>query len=241
VTEKSRRELRPAALLAVGIEVSDDNHPNTTADELLQYWFGTLDDTTTLDREAEPFSTHFARWYGKRPKIDAEIRARFEGSLIHVSSDRSSWDETVRRWSDHPRGLLALTILLDQLPRNMYRGTARMYAFDTLGLLVSERARTEMEIDTLPLTQQMFLAVPLMHVEDLVSQQRMLSYFKGLLTQARQKSPNNVGFYQFALQYAQRHVDVVATYGRFPHRNELLGRPSTAEEQEFLRNSDAYF
>jgi uncharacterized protein (DUF924 family) len=232
--------LRPPATLAVSIAVSDHDFLNTAA-ELLDFWFGDLDDVTLLNREAEPFSTHFARWYGKRPEIDAEIRARFEHSLVLVSKDGRDWDETVRRWSAHPRGLLALTILLDQLPRNMYRGTARMYAWDTLGLLLSERARIELEVETLPLTQQMFLAVPLMHVEDLSSQQRMLRYFEDLVAQARQKSPNNVGFYEFALQYAQRHVDVIAKYGRFPHRNDLLGRPSTAQEREFLRSSDAYF
>lgn len=220
--------------------MSDHNDLNTAA-EVLDFWFGDLDDATLLNREAEPFATHFARWYGKRADIDAEIRARFEDSLVLVSQHGRDWDATVRRWSAHPRGLLALTILLDQLPRNMYRGTARMYAWDTLGLLVSERGRIELEVETLPLTQQMFLAVPLMHVEDLTCQQRMLTYFEGLVAQARQKSPNNLGFYEFALQFAQRHVDVVANFGRFPHRNELLGRPSTARELEFLRSSDAYF
>jgi uncharacterized protein (DUF924 family) len=221
--------------------VTHENHPNTSVDALLQFWFGTLDDDTMLNREAQPFASHFARWYGKSPDIDAEIRARFEPTLVEVSSNGKRWDETVARWSEHPRGLLALTILLDQLPRNMYRGTARMYAWDTLGLLVSERARVELDIDRLPLTQQMFVAVPLMHVEDLTSQQRMLSYFEGFVTQARTKSPANLGFYEFALKYAQRHVDVVAEYGRFPHRNDILGRPSTEAEKQFLQSSDAYF
>lgn len=238
---RDSEKMRPATALAVSIAVNHEKDAHTTADTLLQFWFGTLNDATTLNREAEPFASHFARWYGKKPDIDAEIRSRFEATLILVSSDGRNWDESVRRWSEHPRGLLALTILLDQLPRNMYRGTSRMYAWDTLGLLVSERARIEMDVDALPLTQQMFLAVPLMHVEDLTSQQRMLSYFEGFVTRARSKSPTNVGFYEFAWQFAKRHVDIVAKYGRFPHRNDLLGRPSTDTENQFLLSSDAYF
>lgn len=238
---RDSEKMRPATALAVSIAVNHEKDAHTTADALLQFWFGTLNDATTLNREAEPFASHFARWYGKKPDIDAEIRSRFEATLILVSSDGRNWDESVRRWSEHPRGLLALTILLDQLPRNMYRGTSRMYAWDTLGLLVSERARIEMDVDALPLTQQMFLAVPLMHVEDLTSQQRMLSYFEGFVTRARSKSPTNVGFYEFAWQFAKRHVDIVAKYGRFPHRNDLLGRPSTDTENQFLLSSDAYF
>jgi uncharacterized protein (DUF924 family) len=80
-----------------------------------------------------------------------------------------------------------------------------------------------------------------MHVEDLTSQQRMLGYFEGFVTKARESSPNNVGFYEFALQYARRHVDVIAEYRRFPHRNAILGRPSTPAETGFLQSSDAYF
>src|SRR5690606_30302331 len=116
-----------------------------------------------------------------------------------------------------------------------------MYAWDTLGLLVSERARIEMDVDSLPLTQQMFLAVPLMHAEDLTCQQRMLGYFEGFVTRTRKINPTNLGFYEFALQYARRHVDVIAKYGRFPHRNEILERPSTPTEEHFLQSSDAYF
>lgn len=207
---------------------------------LVSYWFGTMDDSTMLNREAEPFSTYFMRWYGKNPKVDAEIRAEFEGDLLAVTRDGRQWDATVREWAAQPQGLLALTILLDQIPRNIYRDTKEMYTHDVLGLLVSDLARAK-GVESLPLTQQMFLSVPLMHVENLTVQQRMLVDFERFVELAQSRSPQNVGFWKFALDYAKRHVDVVQKYGRFPHRNAILGRASTDAETEFLKSSDAYF
>ena len=214
---------------------------NHAVEAILDFWFGSMDDRTLLDREREPFRTHFTRWYGKSPEVDREIRRRFEAELERVTENGRSWDDTVRRWAEHRQGLLALTILLDQLPRNMYRDTPRMYARDALGLLVSERARALPDAGSLPLMQQMFLAVPLMHAESLTLQQRMLARFEGLVAQAEKRSPQNVGFYRFALDYAKRHVDVVTRFGRFPHRNAILGRTSSAEEAKFLESDEAYF
>lgn len=194
-----------------------------------------------LNREAEPFATYFVRWYGKNPKVDAEIKAEFEGDLLAVTQDGRQWDATVREWAAQPQGLLALTLLLDQIPRNIYRNSAAMYTHDALGLLVSDLARAEPSADKLPLTHQMFLAVPLMHVESVTIQQRMMTEFERFVELAKTRSPQNVGFYKFALDFGRRHLEVVEKYGRFPHRNELLGRTSTEAELEFLKNSDAYF
>jgi uncharacterized protein (DUF924 family) len=210
------------------------------SEALVSFWFGTMDDSTMLNREAEPFSTYFQRWYGKSPKVDAQIRAEFEGDLLEVTRDGRQWDAIAREWAAQPQGLLALTILLDQIPRNIYRDTKEMYTHDVLGLLVSDLARTK-GVDRLPLTQQMFLSVPLMHVENLTIQQRMLADFERFVELAQTRSSQNVGFWKFALDYAKRHVDVIQKYGRFPHRNAILGRTSTDAETEFLKSSDAYF
>ncbi len=207
---------------------------------ILDFWFGPMDDRTTLNREAEPFATYFQRWYGKNPAVDAAIREQFEPDLAHVTGDGRNWDDTVRQWRAQPRGMLALTILVDQLPRNMYRDSLRMYTHDAPGLLTSEAARADIT-DDLPLVHRMFVSVPLMHVENLTLQERMLADFEGLLELARTRSPQNVGFYQFALDYAKRHVDVIRQYARFPHRNSIFGRSSTPEETEFLKRADAYF
>lgn len=208
---------------------------------ILEYWFSSLDDASSLDRQLEPFRTCLARWYGKQPAIDDEIRARFEPALLAVTGNGRRWDEEVAHWQQTPLGLLALVILLDQFPRNIYRDSARMYAHDALALTVTTAAIREYEEQTLSLVQRMFLYVPLMHVENLTLQQAMVVRFEALVTLATERSPQNVGFFEFALDYARRHRDVVATFGRFPHRNAILGRQSTASELEFLERHDSRF
>lgn len=116
-----------------------------------------------------------------------------------------------------------------------------MYAHDALALTVTTAAIREYEEQTLSLVQRMFLYVPLMHVENLTLQQAMVVRFETLVTLATERSPQNVGFFEFALDYARRHRDVVATFGRFPHRNAILGRQSTASELEFLERDDSRF
>lgn len=202
---------------------------------LLQYWFSTLDDAARLERGEEPFQGCYQRWYGKDPAIDAEIRRRFEPLLLETVEDGRRLDGVIEAFRKVPRGLLALVVLLDQLPRNMYRDTARMYAHDPLALVVARTAIREYADDaTLPLVQRMFLYVPLMHVENVTLQEHMLGLFDGLVERAQARSPQNQPFFQHARDYARRHVDVVARFGRFPHRNEILGRRSTAEESAFL-------
>jgi uncharacterized protein (DUF924 family) len=208
---------------------------------ILDYWFSSLDDAALLDRQVEPFRTCFQRWYGKQPAIDEEIRTRFEPVLLAITRDGRGWDQQVADWQRAPLGLLALVILLDQFPRNMYRDSARMYAFDHLALSVTTLAIRDYEARPLSLVQRMFLYVPLMHVEDLTLQQAMVARFESLAALAAERSPENKNFFAFALEYARKHREVVETFGRFPHRNVILGRPSTAAELEFLQQAGSSF
>jgi uncharacterized protein (DUF924 family) len=208
---------------------------------ILEYWFSSLDDTSILDRTTEPFAACFARWYGKRPEIDDEIRARFESDLMLVAGDGTRWDDELAAWSRAPNGLLALVILLDQLPRNMYRDTAGMYTHDPLALATASIAIREYETAPLSLVQRMFLYVPLMHAENLTLQETMVRRFTGLVELSTLRSPQNRDFFAFALDYAKRHRDVIATYGRFPHRNAILGRRDTEAERAFLETDKAGF
>jgi uncharacterized protein (DUF924 family) len=208
---------------------------------ILEYWFSSLDDGVVLDRQSEPFSTCFARWYGKQPAIDQEISARFEPVLLAVTKDGARWDREVAAWQQAPLGLLALVVLLDQFPRNMYRDSARMYAHDELALSVTALAIREYEARPLTLVQKMFLYVPLMHSENLTLQQAMVARFESLVEQAELRSPQNKAFFEFALDYARRHLRVVETFGRFPHRNAILGRTSTSAELEFLEQAGSSF
>ena len=218
-----------------------DTATGALAREILEHWFATLDDATALDRETEPFRTCFLRWYGKKPEIDDEIRARFQPALAAVTRDGASWDRQLEAWRRQPKGLLALVILLDQFPRNMFRDTPAMYEHDPLALAVTTIAIAEYENEELSLVERMFLYVPLMHVENVTLQQAMLARFESLVPLARTRSPKNVPFFEFALGYAARHLEVVQRFGRFPHRNAILGRASTAEEVEFLAGADSGF
>ncbi len=208
---------------------------------ILGYWFSTLNDASRLDRNEEPFRTCYQRWYGKDPAVDADIRARFEPLLVETTRDGQRMDDVLAGFRQCPGGLLALVILLDQMPRNMYRGDARMYAHDPFALAVTLEAIRAYEGDeTLPMAHRMFLYVPLMHVENLTLQEYMLGRFDDLVARARTQSPHNLGFFQFAQDYARRHVEVVAKFGRFPHRNSILKRETTPAEESFLRDNPGF-
>jgi uncharacterized protein (DUF924 family) len=208
---------------------------------ILAYWFSTLDDASQLDRAAEPFHACYQRWYGKDPAIDADIRTRFESLLLETAKDGRRLNDVITAFRKSPQGLLALVILLDQLPRNMYRDTPGMYAHDPLALAVSLAAIREHEHDeALPTVRRMFLYVPLMHVENLTIQEYMLAQFDDLVDRARTRSPQNRQFFEFARDYARRHVEVVSRFGRFPHRNEILNRQSTAAEKSYLVDNPGF-
>jgi uncharacterized protein (DUF924 family) len=208
---------------------------------ILSYWFADLDDRSTLDAATEPFRTCLARWYGKHAAIDREIRERFEPDLQEILGPRAALDREREAWAREPQGLLALVILLDQLPRNMYRGTPGMYANDALALATAREAIARGAGESLPLVRRMFLFVPLMHAEDLATQREMVAHFEGLAAEAARRSPQSLGFFEGALRSARSHAEVIERFGRFPHRNAILSRASTPDEEEYLRGPDAGF
>ncbi len=155
------------------------------------------------------------RWYRRDDAFDAAVRERFLELWGQASAgELSSWEA-----SDD--GALALTLVLDQFPRNMFRGDIRTYASDALAREVAGRA-IDRGVDTrIDPSLLEFLYLPFMHSEHLADQLRCVELFRG--------TPNaeNLG-------YAERHADIVRRFGRFPHRNRILGRATTPEEQAFL-------
>jgi uncharacterized protein (DUF924 family) len=153
------------------------------------------------------------RWYEKDDAFDAEVRRRYLDLWRRAAAgELSSWEA-----SDD--GALALVIVLDQFPRNMFRGDARTYATDALARDVAGRAidrGADARID--PVLVE-FLYMPFMHSENLADQLRCVELFRS--------SPDNV-------KYAEEHADIIRRFGRFPHRNRLLGRATTEAEQAFL-------
>jgi uncharacterized protein (DUF924 family) len=167
-------------------------------------------DVVSLWREAGP-----DRWWAKDADFDRAIREKF--MAVYEAAARgelSAWEET-------EEGALALVIVLDQFPRNMFRGTARAFASDALARSVADHAlRRGFDVAVAPLVRPFFY-LPFMHSERLDDQDRCVDLFEGL------------GDAEL-LQYAQGHRDVIKDFGRFPHRNSVLGRETSTPEQEFL-------
>ena len=181
--------------------------------EVLDFWFGA------------PGSRERGRprkaWFRKSEPFDAEIRRRF----------LDTWEQAARgeleRWQATPLASLALVVTLDQFPRNMFRGTARAFASDSLAFAVA-RETIAREFDRLlSPVERSFVYLPFEHAEDLAAQRRSLALFQALDGEQ--------------VEYARRHYEIIARYGRFPHRNLILGRPSTAEEIEFLKQPGSSF
>jgi len=161
-------------------------------------------------REAGP-----DRWYKKDGAFDDEVRRLYFGLWQEAAAGRLS------SWESSDDGALALVIVLDQFPRNMFRGDISTYASDPLAREVAGRAidrGVDGRIDPVLLE---FLYMPFMHSEHLPDQERCIALFSKTSNTEQQK-------------YAVHHADIIRRFGRFPHRNQLLGRQTTAEEQAFL-------
>lgn len=200
-------------------------------DDILNYWFGGLDDQKMIDRN----SPVVKKWFSKNEKIDREIHECFEKDFLNAKRGR------YKNWEDDPRGRLALILLFDQFSRNMYRETPKMFETDFLALDLTVRAMNEALDGLFKLVERIFLYMPLMHAEDLKIQKLSLEYFGRLITESREKSPQNTSYYVYTFQFAQRHHDIVERFSRFPHRNAILKRESTPGELEFLRNPKSSF
>jgi uncharacterized protein (DUF924 family) len=155
------------------------------------------------------------KWFAKDEALDAAIRDRFL-----VAYERAAAGE-LGDWETTAEGALALVIVLDQFPRNMFRGLARIYAADPLARAVADRALERRFDDVVPPDLRTFFYLPFMHSENLADQERCVALYRAV---------NDA----YSLRYAEDHADIIRRFGRFPHRNEALGRATTAEEQAFL-------
>ena len=155
------------------------------------------------------------KWFEKDTAFDDDIRARFLATYEAAAAGKlSGWEQTAE-------GALALTIVLDQFPRNMFRGDARTYAADPQALALAKRALERGFDQALPLTDRQFFFLPFEHSEVMADQERCCA-----LVAATGDAD--------LLKWAQLHADIIRRFGRFPHRNAMLGRATTAEEQAFL-------
>ena len=203
--------------------------PNNTlpsADDVLDFWFGTLNDDGIAEDAVR------ARWYKKDPAFDVEVKERFEALYkATLAGDVTSLYETAR-------GRLSCIIVLDQLSRNMFRDRAEMYSGDELAAKLTGDGIDAGQDKTLPTDMRVFFYMPLMHAEDVAQQTRCVQCFEQAASEkegaVRKKLEMN-------LDYARKHRDIVARFGRFPHRNEILSRESTDEERAFLTEPGSSF
>jgi uncharacterized protein (DUF924 family) len=155
------------------------------------------------------------KWFEKDTAFDEDIRVRFlETYEVAAAGQLSGWEQTVE-------GALALTIVLDQFPRNMFRDDARTYAADPQARAVAERALKRGFDQKVPLSDRQFFYLPFEHSEAIGDQERSCA-----LVAATGDAD--------LLKWAQLHADIIRRFGRFPHRNAVLGRTTTPEEQAFL-------
>jgi len=180
----------------------------SAGDEVLGFWFA---------------EGRAAQWFAGGPAFDAEVRRAL---LPHLEAARAGRYES---WRRAPRGCLALVLLFDQVPRNVYRGSPRAFACDGEALALTRHALKEGFDRALSEVERMFLFLPLEHSEKLGDQQDCLRLMAALESNREW------------LAYAQRHRDVIARFGRFPHRNAILGRESSDDELDFLKQPKASF
>jgi uncharacterized protein (DUF924 family) len=198
-----------------------------TPDTIREYWFGTaLEDVAVTARERARL------WWSKSPELDNEIRRRFENCVIKAGAGE------LEDWASNPQDRLALILLTDQFPRTIYRDSARASAFDAKALsLARDGIDAGFDVSLRPL-ERVFFYLPLEHSESLANQQRSVSLFQKLVDEVSQ---NHKPAFAEYLDFAERHRDIISRFGRFPHRNEALGRISTPEELSFLQQPGSRF
>ncbi|MBL0666505.1 DUF924 domain-containing protein [Aeromonas jandaei] len=187
---------------------------------LLDFWFGDPADDALRAKRQAPL------WWGKSSETDALLARRF-GAQAEAAANGELDD-----WADVPSGKLALILLLDQLPRNIHRGTPTAFARDPLARKQCLKGLSlGMDRQLSPL-ERLFFYLPLEHAESREQQARSVALFEELAAE-QAHSPANETFAGFA-DFARRHQVIIERFGRFPHRNDILGRTSTPEEATFL-------
>jgi uncharacterized protein (DUF924 family) len=181
------------------ISLVDMNHT-----DVIKYWF------------SEKSRQH---WFSSTPEIDNEIKQRYEQLWINAASGK------LNDWQDSPQGCLALIIILDQFPLNMFRGEAKSFQTEELAVEVALKAIDNGYDEILNTEELLFLFMPLMHSENLEHQNMQVKLFEK---------------YDFNDEYSKHHRDIVKRFGRFPHRNEILGRMSTMVELDYLLSDNAF-
>jgi uncharacterized protein (DUF924 family) len=196
-----------------------------TAEHILNFWFG--------DEFVDGFPLHSreALWFQSNRAIDQEIKAGFATDVERAAKGQ------LDHWQATPQGRLALIVLLDQFPRNIYRGTPHAFAYDSLASgFCKEGIELGHDAQLRPV-ERIFYYLPLEHSESLAMQELSVSLMQVMLDNAIPSQHTKI---QGFLNYALSHHDIIARFGRFPHRNSILGRDSTVAEIEFMKSGPTF-
>ncbi|NJP08338.1 MAG: DUF924 domain-containing protein [Leptolyngbyaceae cyanobacterium RU_5_1] len=186
-------------------------------DNILSFWFKDSTGATETNRKV---------WFIKNPEFDRAIELHF------LEDYQQAADGKLDHWQETAEGCLALTLVLDQFPRNMFRGQPQSFATDAKALAIAQHAIHHGFDQTLPLIQRWFIYMPFMHSENLETQRHSVELFRQLAD-----NPETQSCYPYAI----KHLEVIERFRRFPHRNAILGRESTLEEIEFLKQPGSSF
>jgi uncharacterized protein (DUF924 family) len=193
---------------------------------ILQFWFGShIDDKAVAQKQSK-------LWWSKDPQTDRQIQQRFEPYVTKTENPE------LDSWSATPAGCLALILLTDQFPRSIYRNTPRAFSLDPLARLWCKKGIGKGFHKMLHPIERVFFYLPLEHSESPADQEQSLALYEEL---AIGVDPEKRSTFDGFLRFAIRHRDVVKRFGRFPHRNQILGRESSPEELAFLKEKRSSF
>lgn len=199
---------------------------DTQPEHVLTFWFGPEADA------AETAAHQGKLWFGKSPENDRRVSERFSTTLVAARAGQ------LDHWAKTPHGRLALIIVFDQFPHHIHRDQPLAFATDPQALGLALDALTAGEDRRLRPIERVFLYLPLEHAESLALQDQSVALYDAL---HREASDRQRDLFASFLDYAKKHRDVVARFGRFPHRNAILGRMSSPEEIEFLKQPGSRF
>ncbi len=201
----------------IGSSITSDDRARI--DAVLAFWF------RQHELSAPQIDRRMDIWFGEDPAFDHEIRQAFAADVEKASEGE------LDHWGDEPRGRLALILLLDQFRRNIYRGTAKAFEKDRTALRLCVEGAMQNKDRGLTPIQRVFFYMPLQHAESRKVQAKSVELYKRL---AEAVSPTLRETFLTIAQFAELHHDIIEQYGRFPHRNAVLGRDNTPEEDEYL-------
>lgn len=197
-------------------------------ESIYSYWFG-----QNIDTWSKTYPINTKLWFRANEPIDREMQDKFEQVLFDAAASNS---DLYQRWQTTDRGRLALILLLDQFPRNIYRGTAKMFQYDPLSLkLALEIIGDSSHVTSYSLPERLFVYMPLVHSEDLTHTAKGADLMTDLASEVTQRDLRRR--YAANARAAKTHQQVIELFGRYPHRNHLFGRLSTPDEETYLQTA----